>query len=129
MRRSLRRHNDIAPANPRPLSNLPLERRCHNGTSEGERQLGSKALERGFFNYGGPSLVQNPMSSYGRQPVHRKRLKVAALNLFHPTASLPFPEAAFSYEDFRGWAKARGASACVAREGRIDQMSIQLWTD
>ncbi len=99
MRRSLKRHNDIAPGNPHPLPHLPLERLCRNGTSEGERQSGSKALERGFFKYGEPSLVQNRMSSYDWQPVHLKRLKVAALNLFHPTVSLPFPKAAFSYCD------------------------------
>ncbi len=76
---------------------LSSERPCHNGGSEEERQLGSKALERGFSKYEELSLAKIEFSSHGWQPLHFKRLKVAAPNLFHPTASPPFRKVVFSY--------------------------------
>ncbi len=64
----------------------------------GERQSGSKALERGSLKYGRPSLAQNQaFDTVGDS--ESKRLKVAALNLFHPTASLLSRIAVFSYCD------------------------------
>jgi hypothetical protein len=51
-----------------------------------ESQSGSKVLERGPFRYGEPSLDKNIMFHMVGD-LEFKRLKVAALKLFHPTAS------------------------------------------
>jgi hypothetical protein len=87
-------------ANRKPLHSLSPGRLCRNCLQRGEavglpayRQAG-KALECG-------SLIMGNHRLYKTERLHvlgtpgSERLKVAALNLFHPTASPPFQKAVF----------------------------------
>jgi len=63
-----------------------------------ERQSGSKALERGLLGMGKHRWLKIVCLHMVGGP-ESKRLKVAALNLFHPTASPLFRKAVLSYCD------------------------------
>ena len=55
----------------------------------GERQSGYKALERGILTFMGNRRLDKIECLNMLETQESKRLKVTALNLFHPTASSP----------------------------------------
>src|SRR3972149_1565103 len=82
-----------------PLTPPPLPRRLfHNGTSEGRGSRGPKLLNAGLFGMGKARWVKIECLHRVGGP-ESKRLKVAALNLLHPTASPLFRIAVFLYYD------------------------------